>query len=59
MAASSDAMQWSIWSVKPDDQYRVLPSHPANEASNAAMIGSTIDTLQIHQVSVAKDNSEC
>lgn len=51
---SSDAMQWSIWSMKPDNQYRVLPDPAGGECGGVAnpdMVGSTLDTLQIHQVS--------
>ena len=61
-AASSDAMQWSIWSIKPDNQYRVLPSHSGDGAreDSDAMVGSTFDTLQIHQVrSWSSEHSGC
>ena len=60
MAASSDAMQWSIWSTRPDNQYKVLPDCEGGVAGAGAgpvvgmdstMVGSAYDTLQIHQVS--------
>ena len=58
-ACSSDAMQWSIWSVRPDNQYRVLADSGSGFSSSGRgfegmaggpMIASTLDTLQIHQV---------
>lgn len=40
--------------MKPDNQYRVLPDTAGGEhggMANPDMVGSTLDTLQIHQVS--------